>query len=438
MRIAYIAAGAGGMICGSCIRDNALVSELQKEGVDALLVPIYTPIRTDEESVSSDRVFYGAINIYLEQKLRWFSRVPGFLRHLLDAPRLLRWVTGSADSSSTDARGLGELTLSMLRGENGRQRVELEELVTWLRDEYRPDVVVLTNSMLLGMAHSLVAELPDAKVLCSLQGEDIFLDDLEEPWRTQVHDELVARASDCHLFLSTCEYYAGYMSEFLQVDRSRIHVARLGVNLSGLGREKEPDGPFTVGYLARICPEKGLHHLIEAFADVARAVPEARLRIAGYLGGRDKAYCEGLRRRVQELGLESSVEWVGEVDRTEKIEFLRSLHAFSVPTDYREPKGLSVLEALAMGVPVVQPDHGAFPEMLERSGGGLLVAPGDPGSLAEALLRLEADPSLREQLGTAGSAGVSRHFSVETMAKSTIRGLELAIGQAAASSAAGG
>ena len=137
LKVAYIAAGAGGMICGSCIRDNALVSELQKEGVDALLIPIYTPLRTDEESVSSERVFYGAINIYLQQKAPWLARLPGFLKGWLDTPRLLSWVAGSADS--TDARELGALTLSMLRGESGRQKVELEQLVSWLRDSFRPE-----------------------------------------------------------------------------------------------------------------------------------------------------------------------------------------------------------------------------------------------------------------------------------------------------------
>ncbi|MEM1249892.1 MAG: glycosyltransferase family 4 protein [Acidobacteriota bacterium] len=427
LKVAYIAAGAGGMICGSCIRDNALVSELQREGLDALLIPIYTPLRTDEENVSSDRVFYGAINIYLQQKAPWLAKLPGVLRHLLDAPKLLSWVAGSADS--TNAKELGALTLSMLQGESGRQKKELEELVLWLRDSYKPDIVVLTNSMLLGMARSLRDKLPGARILCALQGEDIFLDDLDEPWRTRVHDQLKARAKDCHLFLTTCDYYGEYMSDFLDIPAEKIHVARLGINLQGFARSSDPPAePFTVGYLARICPEKGLHHLIEAFAEVVREIPTAQLRIAGYLGGRDTAYAERLRRRIKELDLETSVDWVGEVDRQGKIDFLSSLHAFSVPTEYREPKGLSILEALAVGVPVVLPEHGAFPEILERSGGGLLFPPGDDRALAEQLVQLSRDADLREQLGSAGCAGVARHFDVSAMARATIEGFEKARG----------
>ncbi len=430
MKIAYIAAGAGGMICGSCIRDNALVRELQQRGHDALLIPIYTPLRTDEENVSSRRVFYGAINIYLEQKLSWFSRIPAALRHVLDAPRLLSWVAGGADS--TDARELGALTLSMLRGESGRQKAELDELAAWLRDSFEPDVVVLTNSMLLGMARTLRQELPGVAILCALQGEDIFLDDLYEPYRTQVHEELVKRARDVDMFLSTCDYYKGYMTDFLELPSEKIHVARLGVHLDGLARAAEPPSePFTVGYLARICPEKGLHHLIEGFAEVAAARPGARLRIAGYLGGRDREYADTLKKRVAELGLEDSVEWVGEVDRQGKIDFLHSLHAFSVPTDYREPKGLSILEALASGVPVVQPEHGSFPEILERTGGGLLFPPGENSELASALLRLEADAELRRQLSSAGCAGVAEHLSLANMADETLAGFQAAMGRGA-------
>jgi len=155
-------------------------------------------------------------------------------------------------------------------------------------------------------------------------------------------------------------------------------------------------------------------------------VPHAKLRIAGYLGGRDQKYVDGLKRRISELSLDGAVEWVGEVDRAEKVAFLNSLHAFSVPTEYREPKGLSILEALASGVPVVQPNHGAFPEILERSGGGLLVPAGDHGALAEALIKLHSDAELREQLAVDGCAGVARHFDVESMTSATLAAFDKA------------
>ena len=73
MKIAYIAAGAAGMYCGTCIHDNTLVAIIQKKGHDIALIPTYTPLRTDEENVSLNRVFYGGVNVYLQQKLALFA-----------------------------------------------------------------------------------------------------------------------------------------------------------------------------------------------------------------------------------------------------------------------------------------------------------------------------------------------------------------------------
>ena len=422
MRIAYIAAGAGGMYCGSCIRDNALVAELQRRGHEALLMPIYTPLRTDEQSVAEERVFYGAVNVYLQQLVPVLGRMPSRVRRWLDNPRLLEWVGSS--SSAIDANKLGALTLSMLEGEAGRQHAELESLVGWLRDELRPDVVHLTNSMLLGFARRLRRELPDALVVCALQGEDIFLDDLPEPWRARVLSTMRERAGQVDRFVATSRFYAEEMAALLDIPAERMRIARPGINLEGFGRRAgEPeDGPLAIGYLARICPEKGLHLLLEAFREVVRerAPGSVVLRVAGYLGGRDRRYYEGLRSEAREWGLDDAVEWRGEVDRAQKIAFLDSLHLFSVPTVYREPKGLSVLEAMASGVPAVQPAHGAFPELLEETGGGILVAPESALAVADGLRSLLDDGERRRELGRRGAEGVRARYGVAAMADETL------------------
>src|SRR5215212_3152973 len=172
MKIAYVTAGAAGTICGSCLRDNTLVAALTRLGHDALLIPTYTPIRTDEEDVSQSRVFFGGINVYLEQKLSLFRHTPWFLDRLLNFPALLRWVSRFA--VKTQASELGELTVSMLRGEHGHQKKEIDKLVSWLADDHRPEVVNLTNALLSGLVPELKRRLPGVPVLCSLQGDDIF------------------------------------------------------------------------------------------------------------------------------------------------------------------------------------------------------------------------------------------------------------------------
>ena len=422
LRIAYVTAGAAGMYCGSCLHDNTLAAALLRMGHDVALIPTYTPIRTDETDVSIGRVFYGAINVYLEQKSSVFRHTPWLVDRLLNAPKLLEWASRRG-SSSVDPSDLGELTLSVLQGEHGRQRKELHKLVAWLRDDFRPQVVHITNSMLLGIAGRIRDEL-GVPVLCSVQGEDIFLEGLDEPWRSRVHAALLERVGDADGLIATSRYYAEFMTRYLEVPPEKMHWVGLGVNLSGHGEQPPaPDGrPFVIGYMARQCPEKGLHVLVDAFRRLTERTGngEVRLRVAGYLGERDRPYVEEIREQVRAWGLSDAVEFLGEVDRAGKLALLRSLHVLSVPTVYREPKGLFVLEALANGVPVVQPRHGSFPELVEATGGGLLVDPESAEALADGLHELMSDPARREALGRTGKQRVHESFGDTAEAERTL------------------
>ena len=193
MKIAYIAAGAAGMYCGSCLHDNTLARALIERGEDVLLVPTYTPIRTDEVDVSHPRVFVGGISSYLQQKLPLFRYTPRWLDRLFDRPWLLNLATRGGPS--IDPAQLGDMTVSMLRGDTGHQRKGVVELVDWLVDEAMPDVVHLSNSMLMGFA-KLIAERDGPPVVCSLSGEDIFLEKLRPPYYDQARQLLRERAQD--------------------------------------------------------------------------------------------------------------------------------------------------------------------------------------------------------------------------------------------------
>ncbi len=420
MRIVYLGSGAGGMYCGSCMHDNTLVSALIDSGEDALLVPTYTPIRTDEVSVSQQRIFFGGINVYLQQKIPLFRFTPALFDRWLDSPKLISWLANRA--STTDARSLGELTLSMLRGEHGHQSKELSKLIRWLVEEVRPDIIQLSNALLLGMVHE-IREALNVPVVVGLSGEDIFLEKLPEPFRTQSQEEMRRRAGDVSAFVSMNQYYAEYMRDYLQVDPRVLHVIPPGLDLRGhADTPPETSNPQrTIGFLARICEDKGLHKLIDAFAILAKdpSLSDVKLRAAGYLGPADQAYFEAQRRRIEKLGLSDRFEYAGELDRRQKIEFLQSLEVMSLPTVYRESKGLSVVEALANAVPVVLPAHGGFTEIIDDTGGGLLCQPNDPDSLAQALKQLLTDPRQARQLGSAGHAAVRTRYSAEVMVERT-------------------
>jgi glycosyltransferase involved in cell wall biosynthesis len=420
MRIAYITAGAAGMYCGSCMRDNTLVAALARLGHDALLVPTYTPIRTDEEDVSQPRVFLGGINVYLQEKLSLFRHTPWFFDRLLDAPRLLRWASNFA--VKTQAEDLADLTVSILQGEHGHQRKEFAKLVRWLAVEVKPEVINLTNALLSGLVHDLKRHLK-APVLCSLQGDDIYVESLPEPQRGRVAALVREHCREIDGFLATSGYYADFMADYFAIPRQRIHVVYPGLNLEGHGGPRPPadSRPFTVGYFARICPEKGLHVLVEAFR-LFRQTPgteATRLHVSGWLGANNRAYFEDLKQRLKTAGLADAFSHVEAPDHAGKVRFLRGLDVLSVPTVYREPKGLYVLEALANGVPVVQPRHGSFPELVEATGGGLLVRPEDPEDLARALRQLFDNRAHAEELGRKGREAVHARFHARRMAEET-------------------
>ncbi|MCY3021203.1 MAG: glycosyltransferase family 4 protein [Planctomycetota bacterium] len=416
MRIVQLTPGAGGMFCGACMRDNALVAALRKLGHDVTLIPLYTPLTLDEPGNSEDRVFFGGVNVFLQQKSALFRHTPGWLDKPLDNPRLLREAARLA--VKTRPEDLGELTISVLRGEEGRQLKELEKLTAWLTAQPKPDIVCLSNALLSGLARRLRAALK-APIVCTLQGEDFFVDGLPEPQRKQAWALLRERAADIDAFIAVSRYYGEVMRERLMLPAEKTHVVHNGIDLSGYGPARSRPAHPTVGYLARLAPEKGLHTLVEAFGHLHRRgkAPGVRLRIAGSQTDGDKPFVAELRRGLKRDGLAPHVDILPNLDRAQKIGFLQSLSVFSVPAVYGESFGLYVLEALVCGVPVVQPRHAAFPELIEATGGGVLCEPGDVWDLAAKLEELLLDEPRRAALGAAGRDKVIEHFSIERAAR---------------------
>jgi glycosyltransferase involved in cell wall biosynthesis len=426
MRIAYITAGAGGMFCGSCLRDNTLVATLIAQGHDALLIPTYTPIRTDEPDVSQKRIFFGGINVFLEQKIPLFRHTPRLLDRLFNNPRLLRWVSRFA--VNTRAEDLGDLTVSMLKGEHGYQAKEVTKLVDWLAADIRPEIVNLTNVLLSGLVHEIKRRL-GVPVLATLQGDDIFLEALPQPAKEKALELIRDHCREIDGFIATSAYYANFMADYLSIPRERIEIVYPGLNLSGHGSvvgaersEGSEKSPFTIGYFARICPEKGLHILADAFRILKQfpGTSRCRLRVSGWLGENQRPFFHDVQSRLKEWGFDDCFEHVESPDHASKVRFLQSLDILSVPTVYREPKGLYVLEALATGVPVVQPRHGSFPELIEKTGGGLLVNPKDPQDLARGLRQLLDNPSQRHEMGRKGKVAVHQYHSADMMAQKTL------------------
>jgi len=370
MDVAIITAGGAGMFCGSCMHDNTWARALRDAGVNVTLIPTYT---------------FGVSN---------------------------------------DAAELGELTLDMLDGELGSQRRDVEELVSFIANDLKPDVVCFSNALLAGAVRSLRQKY-DGKIVCTLQGDDIFLDGLSAEHRQGAIDRISSRAADFDGFLVHSDYYRDHMAAMLKLPGEKFARIPLGIDFSGFSPLEQPrtDNEFRIGYFARICPEKGLHVLVEAVRKIRKQHPDVKLIAGGYLGSRDATYFERVTTDAEDLG--DAFEYIGSpADQSVKARFLQGLDVLSVPAPYKEPKGIYILEALACGVPVVQPAHGAYPEMLATTQGGLLFEPGDVDDLAEKLSELIVDSAKRTMLATQGNTLVREHYSLTAMTNATVSAFE--------------
>ncbi len=386
-------------------------------GHDVTLMPLYTPTLTDEANVSSEKLFFGGISVYLEQNYALFRKTPWLLDRLWDSKMALK--AAAKRTIPVDPHFLGAMTVSMLEGEHGRLKKEFRKMMTWLKTQPRPDVVNLPYTLFLAMAAPMKKAL-EAPICCTLQGEDLFLEGLQEPYRTQSLDLIRQNIQHVDCFLAVSDYYAEFMCRYLRIPEHKMEVARLGVNTDGY-RNSLPSADRAearIGYFARIAPEKGLHVLAEAFRIVHREEPNTTLEAAGYIAHEHRRYLEGIERQMKEWNV--PFRYHGTLDRAQKIAFLESLDILSVPTVYADPKGIFVLEGMAAGVPFVQPHHGTFREMADRTGAGLLCEPEHPEDLARALLRLVRDRELRAKLARKAHENVRRHYTVAQMAEQTL------------------
>lgn len=435
MRLIQITPGAGAMYCGNCLRDNALVRELRALGHDVTMVPLYLPLTLDEPDESAATpIFFGGISVYLEQKSILFQAAPQWLRKLLASRKLLGWAGSRA--AKTRADDVGDMMISMLRGESGRQAKELDELISWLKTQPAPGIVCLSNALLVGLARKIKAEL-GAPVVCTLQGEAAFLDGLPDSHREAAWALLRERARDVDHFIAPSRYFGELMAGRLGLPSGKVSVVHNGISLDGYGGQrtqpKTGSQPAPVlGYLARMCQEKGLDSLVEAFILLKQRnkVPRLKLQIGGSCGPGDEAFVKSLRKRLAEAGYIGEAAFFPNLTRAEKINFLKGITVFSVPALYGEAYGLYLIEAQAAGVPVVQPRHASFPELIERTAGGVLCEPGDPVSLADKIEELLLQPELARAYGSAGQRSIWEKFTMVVMAQETLRVFEIVNPQA--------
>jgi glycosyltransferase involved in cell wall biosynthesis len=420
MRIAYIVPSSGGSFyCGNCIRDLNLIAGLKAAGQEVIVVPMYLPLLFDESDLQADtQVFYGAVGLHLRHQFPWLRRAPEWIDRMLDAGPLLNFAAGLA--GSTRASGLGEMTLSMLQGENGGQAEELEKLVDALKNTVKPEVVHLSNALLLGTVRRIKEE-TSAAVVCSLQDEDSWIDALERKQAAEARRLLSEASAEVEVMLPVSGYYAGFFSNYTSLRAKHTEVIPVGVDIRGYSGA-DPGGPPTVGFLSRMCEDSGLEILVDAVGELKRdpALKDLRLWISGGRTGDDRAFLRHLRAKIRRAGMDREVLFFEDFGKTTRQSFLRGLTLLSVPSTRATAFGLYLLEAMASGVPVVQPDIGAYPEIIETTGGGILYRPNDATTLAVRLGALLNDRGAVKALATRGRDSVERLYSLETVASKLV------------------
>ena len=423
MKIVQITPGSGdNFYCENCLRDAALVTAMHKLEHDVILLPMYLPLQVDKKELPPESpIFFGGINVYLQQKLSIFRKTPRWIDRLFDRPSLLEWASHKA--GMTSAKDLAQTTISMLQGQHGRQIKELNRLIEWLAlDENKPRIVILSNVLLTGLAKPIRERL-GAKVICLLQDEDGFLDGLMPPYTKRAWNLVTQHSRDVDLFISVSEYYANLMQQKLCLDKEQLEVVHMGISPNEYRpREIMPDVP-TIGYLSRMCRERGLDTLIDAFIRIKKIekLQNTKLRIAGGKSSADEHFLEEIRLKLSSQGLTDDVEFLPSFERATKLEFLHSLSVLSVPEKKPVAYGLYVLEALASGVPVVEPAIGVFPELLDITGGGGLYQDNAADGLAAAIQPFLLDPIYAHRLGQKGRAAIHEKFRIDHTAEKMIK-----------------
>lgn len=419
MKLTFLTPGTGSYYCGACMRDNALAIELHKAGEDVVILPMYLPLMLDEEPLEGLRetpVFFGGINMFLQSKLSLFRILPAFMDRWFNSKGLLRWA--ARNSHMTSARTHGEMCLDMLNVEESGFGKEFEKLLVWLEEIGKPEVVVLSTALQAGLADKIKERL-NVPIVLFFQGEDSFLDGLPEPYRSQCWSRMAERLSSADLLISPSHFYSRYMEQRLGFPEGNISVMHNGIKLEGYEVAETPPEYPTIGYLARMCREKGLEILVDGFIHLRTKLgnTDARLKIAGAMTAGDVRLIKELKKRIAAAGLEQDVTWFPNLSRDEKISFLKSLSLFSVPVTYKEAFGLYLLEAIACGVPVVQPEIASFPEIIEATGGGLCVSENNPHEFAEAWSTLLNDPQRMQTMRDRGRQNIESLFSAPRMSK---------------------
>ena len=320
-------------------------------------------------------------------------------------------------SGSTRAKGLEDMTISMLLGEQGGQKEELDKMVDWIAEHCQADVIHLSNALLIGLARKFQEKL-DVLVVCSLQDEDVWVNAMDDHFRKKTWDLMSDRANDVDAFFAVSEFYAGVMKEQMNIPPEKLYSSYISVDPEDYTYSNSSEKEFTIGYISRMCEENGLEVLVDAFILFKKKPGKegVKLILTGGSTGDDQDFLKMIKNKISKAGITEDVVFHKDFENEGRHEFFRKVSLISVPVLEGEAFGMYLLEAMASGVAVVQPALGAFPEIVGLSEGGIIYQPNKPEELAKALDDLHQDPDKLSSLSEKARNGIIQHFSIHDQA----------------------
>ncbi len=384
-------------------------------GISATGMPLYLPPdKAASKNSFDDEVFFGAISMYLREKVPFLKNMPILLEKFFDSAPFLKLASHMAGTTRTE--GLEDLTLNMIEGDNAFRKNEVDRLVQYLTKDGKPDIIHLSNALILGLARQLKNRI-DTKIVCSLLNEDDWIDDMKEPYRGKAWEMIATEAVHVDWFITPSNYYKGLFIKKTGLKGDNISVVPMGIEPGNLPARSEASHPPSIGYFCRINHQNGFDKITDAFIRLksGNIVPDLTLNVCGGYTGDDKPFIAKQIAKIRKHGFQKSVRIYPDFDDDGKVEFFNDVDLISVPVRKYDGYGFYILEANSAGVPVVQPATGAFPEIIDITGGGITYFPDTIDELSAALLRVLSDNDLRIRLGKKGQESVREELSLNKM-----------------------
>jgi len=430
MKVAYIVPGSGGSFyCGNCHRDRLYVLSIKEiEGITLSAVPIYLPpIGEDFGDEFENPVFFGAVSMFLRERVKMFEHMPSFMDKIFDSSPLLKLAAKKA--GATRAEGFEETTLKMIKGNDPARNKEIARLSAYLSESGKPDIVHLSNALIMGLANQ-IRDLTGSRIICSLQNEDDWIEKMAEPYRSQAWSLIGKESDNIDFFISPSKYFKNFIVGKTGIKPEKIHVVPSGIEESEFQNLPKQNNIPTIGFYNRLSYLNGLDKLVDAYILIMREnkVPSLQLHLCGGYTSDNKSFVKEQFRKLRKSGFDGGVKLYSAFHGRQKEEFFSSIDIMSVPVRKPDAYGLYLLIANSAGVPVVQPRTGAFPEIIEMTLGGIIYHPDTVEQLTLSLTEAFMDREKLNELGASGKKTIPNLLSTKSMAQGIVSVYKKALG----------